>query len=50
MSSLLYAIPAHDPFTYVAVSAIFVTAAFVACAVPAYRAAHIDPMVALRRD
>jgi putative ABC transport system permease protein len=50
MSSLLYAIPAHDPFTYVAVSVIFVTAAFLACALPAYRAAHIDPMVALRRD
>jgi putative ABC transport system permease protein len=50
MSSLLYAIPAHDPFTYAAVSTIFVLAAFLACALPAYRAAHIDPMVALRRD
>lgn len=50
MSSLLFAIPAHDPLTYVAVSTIFVAAAFLACAIPAYRAAHIDPMVALRRD
>jgi putative ABC transport system permease protein len=50
MSSLLYAIPAHDPLTYFAVSAIFVTPAFLACALPAYRGAHIDPMVALRRE
>jgi putative ABC transport system permease protein len=50
MSSLLYSIPAHDPLTYVAVSTVFVAAALLACALPAYRAAHIDPMVALRRD
>jgi putative ABC transport system permease protein len=50
MSSLLYSIPAHDPLTYVAVSTVFVAAALLACALPAYRAAHIDPMVALRPD
>jgi putative ABC transport system permease protein len=48
MSSLLYGIPANDPVTYASVAAAFVLIASVACALPAYRAAGLDPMVALR--
>jgi ABC-type antimicrobial peptide transport system permease subunit len=50
MSSLLYAIPSHDPVTYGIVTVIFILTAALACALPAYRAAHIDPVIALRRD
>jgi ABC-type antimicrobial peptide transport system permease subunit len=39
-----------DPLTYSVVTALLVLAAFVACLVPAGRAARVDPMVALRQD
>jgi len=39
-----------NPLLFVAVAALLLTAALVACVVPARRAATVDPMVALRQD
>jgi putative ABC transport system permease protein len=47
---LLFQVTAHDPTTFTAVVAILVVTALVASAVPARRAARIDPMRALRTE
>jgi ABC-type antimicrobial peptide transport system permease subunit len=50
MTSLLFGITPLDPVTYLVVVALLVTAALVACAVPARRARRVDPGVALRAE
>jgi predicted permease len=50
MKSLLFGISPLDPFTYVVVPLILVTAAAVASYLPARRAAMVDPVVALRAE
>ncbi|HEX6464811.1 MAG TPA: FtsX-like permease family protein, partial [Vicinamibacterales bacterium] len=50
LSSLLYGVRPFDPATYVAVPAILATVAVLACAIPARRAAHFDPITALRQE
>ena len=46
----LYGVSASDPITLVAVSAILVAVAFLACVVPARRAMRVDPMTAVREN
>lgn len=48
ISSSLYGVAAFDPLTATAASCAIVAAAFLAGWLPARRAAHVDPMVALR--
>ena len=50
ISGFLYGIGAADPITFGAITVLITTTAFVACYVPARRASHIDPLVALRED
>jgi predicted permease len=50
LTSLLYGTEPYDVMTFVAVPMVVVTAALLACAVPAWRAAHIDPLAALRAE
>jgi putative ABC transport system permease protein len=48
--TLLFGVSRLDPFTYVGVVALLVAVSMIACAVPAWRAAKVDPMVALRYE
>ncbi len=50
MASLLFEVTATDPTTYVLVAAFMIAVSLAAILVPARRAMHVDPMVALRSE
>lgn len=50
LRSLLYDVVPNDPITLASVSLIVLGVGFVACFVPAKRAAKVDPMIALRYE
>ncbi|MGC9946661.1 MAG: hypothetical protein ABSF64_09870 [Bryobacteraceae bacterium] len=49
-NGMLFGIGAGDPLTFVPVPLILLTAAAIACLIPAMRATRIDPTAALRRE
>jgi len=49
-ASLLYGVTASDPPTFMAVSGVPLAIAAPASAIAARRAAHVDPMAALRHE
>ncbi len=50
IARFLYGVPPNDPVTFVAVSLALAIVAFAASAWPAWRAARVDPVTALRGE
>jgi ABC-type antimicrobial peptide transport system permease subunit len=50
LKSLLFKISPHDPLTFILVPFVLGVVALVAAYLPARRAAHLDPIQALRAD
>jgi predicted permease len=50
MGALLFGVHASDPATFAAIAGTLALVAFVACFVPARRAARVDPVVSLRTE
>jgi putative ABC transport system permease protein len=50
MRGLLFGVSATDPFTFVGVALVLSIVAFLACLIPARKAARVDPMIALRNQ
>jgi len=50
IASLLYGVTALDPVTYAGVVATLALASLAACSAPAWRAARVDPAIALRAE
>ncbi len=50
LQSLLFGVGAADPVSYAGAASVMAMSVVLACALPAWRAARVDPTVALRRD
>jgi ABC-type antimicrobial peptide transport system permease subunit len=50
LAGVLYRVSPYDPWTFVAAPALVLLAALIACSAPAWRAAHIEPVEALRSE
>jgi predicted permease len=50
LASALYGVRSYDPWTFLATPFLVVLAALLACVVPAWHAAHIEPVEALRSE
>lgn len=50
LSGMLYGVGARDPITFTAVPVALAAVAFLATLVPAWKAARVDPVIALREE
>jgi ABC-type antimicrobial peptide transport system permease subunit len=50
MANLLFGVTAHDPLTFVSVAVLLMLVVLLACYIPARRATHINPSIALRYE
>jgi putative ABC transport system permease protein len=50
LAGMLYGVRAYDPWTFIVAPLLVIAAALIACSSPAWHAAHIEPMKALRTE
>ena len=50
LTTMLYGVKPRDPLTFSVTAALLSAVALVACLIPAWRAARVDPLVALRYE
>jgi putative ABC transport system permease protein len=50
IATQLWGVSAYDPYTLVGVTALLLLTGLIACWIPARRASHVDPLVALRYE
>jgi putative ABC transport system permease protein len=50
LESQLFEVRPTDPATYLAVAFVLLATGLLACAIPAWRAMRVDPLVALRNE
>jgi putative ABC transport system permease protein len=50
MQNLLFGVSATDPATFAGIALLLISVAFIASFIPAWRAAKVDPLLALRHD
>jgi ABC-type antimicrobial peptide transport system permease subunit len=50
LRAMLYGVGAHDPLTFVAAPVVIAVVGLLAGAIPAFRAARIDPLGAMRAE
>jgi ABC-type antimicrobial peptide transport system permease subunit len=50
LSRFLFGMPAHDPLTLLSVTLVLTVVALLACIIPAWRFARLDPTIALRSE
>ena len=50
LRGLLFGVPAQDPITFGTVALLMAAVGLAACAVPAIRAARVDPLIAMRHE
>lgn len=50
MTKMIFGLKPDDPATFLGIAALFFLVALVSCAIPAHRAASLDPMSALRME
>ena len=50
IAMLVFDVPARDPITFAAVGGAVTLVAFMASVIPAVRAVHIDPTIAMRTE
>ena len=50
LKSLLFGVSSADPVSYAGAATVMALAVLLACSLPAWRAARVDPMAALRNN
>jgi putative ABC transport system permease protein len=50
IQSMLYGVRPFDPAVFLSITAVLLAISAAACAIPAWRASHLDPIAALRSE